>query len=96
MAQADCSCCGKTLDLSPEKVARLVEDIPLAQGLQADLNILQKRLAVCYGCKDLRGDVLCSHCGCFVLFRARIAKSYCPHPGGDLWLDQNNRLGKNF
>jgi hypothetical protein len=91
MAQADCPYCGETPDLSPEKVARLVEEIPLARELRADLDVLQERLAVCHGCEYLRGEVLCSHCGCFVLFRARIAKSYCPCPGGDLWLNQDTK-----
>jgi hypothetical protein len=34
----------------------------------------------------LKGAVLCAHCGCFVLFRARPADSYCPHPEGGKWV----------
>jgi hypothetical protein len=91
MAQADCPYCGEALDLSPEKVARLVEEIPLARELRVDSEVLKERLAVCRNCRDLRGELICSHCGCFVLFRARIAKSYCPYPGGNRWLNQGNQ-----
>ena len=81
-----CPHCGKGQELfSPEKVAALVEEIKLDQSLAAEKDVYKKRLKACGECDALRDEVLCSHCGCFVLFRARLAKSYCPYPIGDRW-----------
>jgi hypothetical protein len=82
-----CRHCSSELDLSPEKIAAIVAETPLAESLAADKELYEKRLDVCGKCESLRESVLCAYCGCFVLFRARPKKSYCPHPNGDLWAD---------
>lgn len=69
----------------PQKVAELVAQISIAPSLRANAEIYHTRLAACASCESLRGEVLCAHCGCFVLFRARPVNSYCPHPEGDRW-----------
>ena len=81
-----CPHCGQELGLfSPEKIAVLVSEIKLDPSLVAKKEINEKRLKACDECDALRDEVMCSHCGCFILFRARLAKSYCPHPAGDRW-----------
>jgi hypothetical protein len=80
-----CPRCGSEIDLSPEKIAAIVAETPIAPSLAADEKLYKKRLDVCGHCEALRESVLCAYCGCFILFRARPKKSYCPHPKGDLW-----------
>ncbi len=82
---SDCPRCGSEIDLSPENIAALVAEIPISPSLAAEESLYKKRLSVCAECEALRESVLCAYCGCFILFRARPEKSYCPHPKGDLW-----------
>ena len=46
----------------------------------------ERRLKLCSGCADLVGGLTCSHCGCFVLARARKRQTDCPMPGGSIWV----------
>lgn len=87
MMEEPCRHCGSELDLNPEKIAAIVAETPIAPSLAADEELYQKRLAICGTCEALRASVLCAYCGCFILFRARPKKSYCPHPMGDAWAD---------
>ena len=70
---------------TPEKIAERLREIPIAPALAAEEAVFYKRLEECRKCEALREQVLCSHCGCFVMFRARPDKSRCPHPMGDKW-----------
>jgi len=86
LKDSDCpECPRKEFDLSPEAVATLVDQIPIPQELKADDDVRSERLAACSACDALRESVMCAHCGCFVLFRARARKAYCPHPAGEKW-----------
>jgi hypothetical protein len=78
-------CEGEGEFFTPEKVAKLVEGIPIAASLRADPLVYEDRIAICSTCEALKGTVLCAYCGCFVLFRARPTKGSCPHPLGDKW-----------
>jgi hypothetical protein len=69
-----------------EKVAARLEEIRIDPALAAGKELYEKRLETCEECEALREQVMCAHCGCFILFRARPAKSYCPHPKGDRWV----------
>ena len=69
----------------PDAVKALVDQIPISLDLKADGKLIDERLTLCSGCDALKEKVLCAHCGCFVLFRTRARKSYCPHPGGGKW-----------
>jgi hypothetical protein len=81
--------------LTAEKIAALAAEIKIEPSLAAEKPVYEKRLASCRGCEALRDTVLCGHCGCFILFRARAAKSYCPHPAGDRWIDFDVYIRKN-
>jgi hypothetical protein len=78
-------CESATEDLTPEKIAALAQQIRIDPALAAEKKLYEKRLDTCKECEALRETILCSHCGCFVLFRARPVNSYCPHPAGDRW-----------
>jgi len=84
-----CPRCERELFLNPEKIAALAAEIKIEPSLAADEDVYKKRIAVCNGCEALREKTLCFFCGCFILFRARPAKGYCPHPNGDKWMPQN-------
>ena len=82
----NCPGCEKrNVDLSPKAVSALVDQIPISPELKAATDVIAKRLAFCSACDALRGEVLCAFCGCFVAFRARARKAYCPHPAGERW-----------
>ena len=86
MFDEDCpGCTRKEFDLNPEAVAALVDQIPISAELKADDDVMEKRLKLCLACEALRGGVLCTFCGCFIRFRVRPRKAYCPHPSGDRW-----------
>ena len=81
-----CSRCVKDPDfLAPEKIAALAAEIKIDPSLAAEEGIYKKRLKACNECEALSEKVLCSHCGCFIFFRARPEKNYCPHPLGNRW-----------
>ena len=82
----DCPGCEKrNVDLSPEAVAALVDQIPISRELKARPEVFEKRLALCFSCDALREEVLCAYCGCFIRFRARARLFACPHPAGEKW-----------
>ena len=82
-----CTHCGPGLNFfTPQLIADRLKEIPLDHSLAAEAGIYQKRMEACAACEALSAQVLCAHCGCFILFRARPAKSYCPHPAGDRWI----------
>ena len=81
-----CPRCGSGPEFfTPEQIAALAAEIKIDPSLAATEEVYQKRLGVCNECEALREGVLCAHCGCFTLFRARPLKSNCPHPEGDKW-----------
>ncbi|MDR2953052.1 MAG: DUF6171 family protein [Treponema sp.] len=79
------ACRKKEVDLSPEAVAAIVDQIPILPELKVSEEVLGRRLAVCYDCDALREGVICAFCGCFISFRTRSNKQYCPHPAGEKW-----------
>jgi hypothetical protein len=79
-------CAGKQGNvLNLQSLAEIAAQIPIVPSLAAAEAVYARRLEQCAGCEALREAVLCSHCGCFVLFRARPAQSRCPHPERDKW-----------
>jgi hypothetical protein len=71
-----------------EKISAIAAEIKIDPALAAEDRLFEKRVNTCGECEALREKVMCAHCGCFVLFRARSVKSYCPHPKGDRWACQ--------
>jgi hypothetical protein len=82
----ECPVCKKRdFDLRPETIAAIVDQIPILPEFRVSEDILAERLAICSDCDALRGGVICAFCGCFVRFRTRSYKQYCPHPAGGKW-----------
>ncbi|GHV51293.1 hypothetical protein AGMMS49579_06310 [Spirochaetia bacterium] len=73
------------MEMSPQGIAKLAAEIYIEPDLRAGMVLYKGRLAACSLCGDLREGIICAHCGCFVQFRARTVKGYCPHPDGDKW-----------
>jgi len=85
-----CIRCGTDDDFfKPEEIARRLKEIHIEPSLAAGEDEYKKRLEECEKCDSLKEKVLCSHCGCFIMFRARPGKSYCPHPEGNKWAKNN-------
>ncbi len=57
----------------------------LSQEESVEDSEYERRLNICSRCQDLMGGLTCSHCGCFVLARAKKRNQDCPKPGGSLW-----------
>lgn len=70
-------------DMMTESIAAYVASLP-AESIVND-DEYERRLAICSKCDDLVGGLTCSHCGCFVLARARKKQMDCPMPGGSRW-----------
>jgi hypothetical protein len=81
---------------TPEKVAAMAAEIKIDPSLMAENELYEKRIKACKKCEALREQILCAHCGCFIIFRARPAKSYCPHPKGDRWAHQYFKKRKSL
>ena len=83
-----CPRCNQDTDsFTPEKIAKWLSEVHIDPSRAADETVYKKRLDVCAKCGALMKQVMCSHCGCIVMFRARPVKSRCPHPEGDKWAD---------
>jgi hypothetical protein len=78
-------CRKKEFDLSPETIAAIVDQIPISPELKVSDEVLTERLAACSVCDGLREGVICAFCGCFIRFRTRSRRQYCPHPAGEKW-----------
>jgi len=80
-----CKGCLNTVIVSSEEVEQLVnEQLQLETDLVDD-DIYEKRLEICKNCPSLAYDTTCSHCGCFVQYRAKLAYKHCPYPSGARW-----------
>lgn len=80
-----CKGCMNSVIVSSEEVEQLVhEQLELETNLVDD-GVYEKRLEICKNCPSLAYDTTCSHCGCFVQFRAKLAYKHCPYPGGARW-----------
>lgn len=80
-----CKGCQGTIISSTKEVEQLVnEQLQLETNLVDD-DIYIERLEACKICPSLSHHTTCSHCGCFVQFRAKLAYKHCPHPDGAKW-----------
>lgn len=80
-----CKGCLGSVIVSSEEVEQLVnEQLQLETDLVDD-DLYYKRVEICKSCPSLAHDSTCSHCGCFIQFRARLAYKNCPYPGSARW-----------
>lgn len=70
-------------DKMAESIAAYAAALPPEEC--AEDGVYERRLEKCRECSDLIGGLTCSHCGCFVLARARKKRMDCPMPGGSRW-----------
>lgn len=85
MVGMTCKGCLNTVIVSSEEVEQLVnEQLQLETDLVDD-DVYEKRLEICKSCPSLAYDTTCSHCGCFVQYRAKLAYKHCPYPGDARW-----------
>lgn len=70
-------------NMMTESIAAYVASLPNEDVV--DDAEYERRLNICSICADLAGGLTCSHCGCFVLARARKRQMYCPMPERDKW-----------
>lgn len=70
-------------DMIFDSIAAYVREIPPEDCVKD--SEYERRLEICAGCSDLMGGLTCSHCGCFVLARAKKKRIDCPKPGGSKW-----------
>ena len=71
--------------ITKESIEASVAKMARRDGVTTEEEEYKRRLAVCEGCPSLRDGILCAECGSYVAYRARIASSTCPFPGGDKW-----------
>ncbi len=76
---------GSVQPLDSAYLQKLLADLPPAQGELADEKEYLARLNACTTCPDLKTNVLCGWCGCYVALRARPKNASCPHPAGNRW-----------
>jgi len=86
MNDPQCKGCSASVRLSPEEIKKLfgetmrVKDIKVVSEEE-----YQRRLAICKACPSLQYSTTCSHCGCIVEIRAKLAASRCPYPYEPKW-----------
>ncbi|MFD1336711.1 hypothetical protein ACFQ4N_14240 [Oceanobacillus iheyensis] len=80
-----CKGCDRKTDFSLADVEVLVQgQLALESDLVDDLTY-RHRIDKCFQCPSLTHQTTCSHCGCFVQFRAWLAYKKCPNPSGSNW-----------
>lgn len=80
-----CKGCLGSVVVSNEEIEQLViEQLQFEDDISED-ETYEQRLEICKTCPSFAYDTTCSHCGCFVQFRAKLAYKHCPYPGGAKW-----------
>ncbi|MFC4321160.1 DUF6171 family protein [Litchfieldia salsa] len=83
--ESKCKGCFRSPLMSDEQVRQLVEEqLQLETNLVSD-ELYESRLHQCKSCSSLSSQTTCTHCGCFVEFRARLGYKKCPNPAGAKW-----------
>ncbi|QDP39107.1 DUF6171 family protein [Radiobacillus deserti] len=80
-----CKGCSQSVFVSNEYIQKQVEEQLELETNIVDDKVYEKRLTQCKECPSLLYDTTCAHCGCFVLFRAKLAYKTCPYPAGAKW-----------
>ena len=70
-----------TKDRIEDDIAKM-EYVP---GVTTPEDIYRKRLETCSTCSSLQAEILCSECGSYVAYRARMISATCPYPGNNKW-----------
>lgn len=85
MRKLSCKGCSESVIVSDENIRKLVDEQLQFETDIVDNDIYYERLEACKSCPSLVYKTTCSHCGCFVQFRAKLAYKHCPYPEGAKW-----------
>jgi hypothetical protein len=81
-----CKGCLATVRLSPDEIKKLFGETLRVRDIKTVTEEEhQRRLAICKECASLQYGTTCSHCGCIVEIRAKLAASHCPYPFNPKW-----------
>lgn len=82
--QEGCKGCSASVQVSPEKLQRLVE-IATRGRETASEEVYRQRIGQCERCPGLQYGTTCQYCGCLVAVKARLQDSACPYPFAPKW-----------
>ncbi|WP_082918163.1 DUF6171 family protein [Oceanobacillus sp. Castelsardo] len=80
-----CKGCLQSVIVSDEYIQQLVKEQLQLETDLVDDQTYHKRLQICKNCPSFFYGNTCSHCGCFVQFRAKLSYKTCPFPNGSKW-----------
>ncbi|MCR5763611.1 MAG: DUF6171 family protein [Treponema sp.] len=72
--------------VTKERIENDIANMVYVPGVTAPEYIYKKRLEACKACNSLQAEIMCSECGSYVAYRARMLSATCPYPGKDKWL----------
>lgn len=79
MQNPECKGCGASVRLSAAEVQRIIAEYFQGRQVATVDNLeYERRLAICHACDRLEYGTTCSHCGCLVQVRAKLADQNCP------------------
>ncbi|MET3851004.1 MULTISPECIES: DUF6171 family protein [unclassified Paenibacillus] len=82
--QEGCKGCSESVQVSPEKLQRLVE-IATRGRETASEEVYRRRIGQCEQCPGLQYGTTCQYCGCLVEVKTRLLESACPYPFAPKW-----------
>ncbi|WP_306432983.1 DUF6171 family protein [Paenibacillus sp. J23TS9] len=82
--QNHCKGCMESVQISSEKLERLVEIATRGRESVPDEEYA-RRMEQCQQCPGLQYGTTCRYCGCLIAVRARLQDSVCPFPLVPKW-----------
>jgi len=81
----ECELRQSMMKITPQSIQQTISNMAYQEGITTEPEVYDKRLLICKECSSLRDEIMCSECGSYVAFRARIKASQCPYPGINKW-----------
>ena len=67
--------------ITKEKIEHDIANMVHVDGVTTPDHVYEKRIETCRSCSSLQAEILCSECGSYVAYRAKILSATCPYPG---------------
>ncbi|MBW5445355.1 hypothetical protein GE107_04675 [Cohnella sp. CFH 77786] len=80
-----CKGCSADVNVSAQQIARMLKHLEDGEFERVPDDVYRTRLDACFACSSLQYGTTCSHCGCIVHIRAKLADRRCPKPGTPQW-----------